>query len=33
MDAATPGSYIGTGEKLQDVAPFDGEVFVGAIFS
>ncbi len=28
-----PISYIGTGEKLQDVAPFDAEVFVNAIFS
>jgi fused signal recognition particle receptor len=30
---AIPISYIGTGEKLQDVAPFDAEVFVNAIFS
>jgi fused signal recognition particle receptor len=29
----TPISYIGTGEKLEDVAPFDAEVFVDAIFS
>jgi len=28
-----PISYIGTGEKLQDVAPFDAEVFVNAVFS
>jgi fused signal recognition particle receptor len=28
-----PISYIGTGEKLQDVAAFDAEVFVNAIFS
>jgi fused signal recognition particle receptor len=28
-----PISYIGTGENLQDVAPFDAEVFVNAIFS
>jgi fused signal recognition particle receptor len=28
-----PISYIGTGEKLQDMAPFDAEVFVDAIFS
>ena len=28
-----PISYIGTGEKLQDMAPFDAEVFVNAIFS
>jgi len=28
-----PVSYIGTGEKLQDMAPFDAEVFVNAIFS
>jgi fused signal recognition particle receptor len=27
-----PISYIGTGEKLQDMAPFDAEVFVDAIF-
>ena len=27
-----PISYIGTGEKLQDMAPFDAEVFVNAIF-
>jgi fused signal recognition particle receptor len=26
-----PISYIGTGEKLQDIAPFDAEVFVNAI--
>jgi len=26
-----PISYIGTGEKLQDMAPFDAEVFVNAI--
>jgi fused signal recognition particle receptor len=28
-----PIYYIGTGEKLQDIAPFDAEVFVNAIFS
>ncbi len=28
-----PIHYIGTGEKLQDMAPFDAEVFVNAIFS
>ena len=28
-----PISYIGTGENLQDMAPFDAEVFVDAIFS
>ena len=28
-----PISYIGTGEKLQDMARFDAEVFVNAIFS
>jgi len=28
-----PISYIGTGEQLQDMAPFDPEVFVNAIFS
>jgi fused signal recognition particle receptor len=28
-----PISYIGTGEKLQDLTPFDAEVFVNAIFS
>jgi fused signal recognition particle receptor len=28
-----PIAYIGTGEKLQDMAPFDAEVFVNAIFS
>jgi len=28
-----PISYIGTGEKLQDMAPFDAEGFVNAIFS
>jgi len=28
-----PISYIGTGEKLQDMAPFNAEVFVNAIFS
>jgi fused signal recognition particle receptor len=28
-----PISYIGTGEELQDVAAFDAEVFVNAIFS
>jgi fused signal recognition particle receptor len=27
-----PISYIGTGEKLQDMAPFDAETFVNAIF-
>jgi fused signal recognition particle receptor len=26
-----PISYIGTGEKLRDIAPFDAEVFVNAI--
>jgi fused signal recognition particle receptor len=28
-----PISYIGTGERLQDMAPFDAKVFVNAIFS
>jgi len=28
-----PISYIGTGEKLEDMAAFDAEVFVNAIFS
>jgi len=28
-----PISYIGTGEKVQDMAPFDAEIFVNAIFS
>jgi len=28
-----PISYIGTGEKVQDMTPFDAEVFVNAIFS
>jgi len=28
-----PISYIGTGEKLQDITPFDAEVFVNAIFA
>jgi len=28
-----PISYIGTGEKLQDITPFDAKVFVNAIFS
>jgi len=28
-----PISHIGTGEKLQDMAPFNAEVFVNAIFS
>lgn len=28
-----PISHIGTGEKLQDMAPFDAETFVNAIFS
>jgi fused signal recognition particle receptor len=28
-----PIAYIGTGERLQDFAPFDAEVFVNAIFS
>jgi len=28
-----PISYIGTGEQLQDMTPFDAEVFVNAIFS
>jgi fused signal recognition particle receptor len=28
-----PISYIGTGEKLQDMAPFDAETFINAIFS
>lgn len=28
-----PISYIGTGEKLQDMAPFSAEAFVDAIFS
>jgi signal recognition particle GTPase len=26
-----PVSYIGSGEKLEDIAPFDAEVFVNAI--
>ncbi len=28
-----PISYIGTGEELQDMAPFDADAFVNAIFS
>jgi fused signal recognition particle receptor len=28
-----PISYIGTGEKVQDMTPFDAEVFVNVIFS
>jgi fused signal recognition particle receptor len=28
-----PISYIGTGEQLQDMAPFDAKVFIDAIFS
>ncbi len=32
-DLHIPVAYIGTGEKLQDIAPFDAEVFVKAIFS
>jgi len=28
-----PISYIGTGEKVQDMAPFDAKTFVDAIFS
>ena len=28
-----PIAYIGTGEKLQDITPFDAETFVNAIFS
>ena len=28
-----PISYIGTGEKLEDMATFDAEIFVNAIFS
>ena len=28
-----PVSYIGTGEQIQDMTPFDAEVFVNAIFS
>ena len=28
-----PISYIGTGEQLQDMTPFDAEAFVNAIFS
>jgi len=28
-----PISYIGTGEQLQDMAPFNAKVFVDAIFS
>ncbi|HEU65859.1 MAG TPA: hypothetical protein ENN57_04235, partial [Chloroflexi bacterium] len=28
-----PISYIGTGEKLEDIAPFDAQVFVDSIFS
>lgn len=32
-DLRIPVAYIGTGEKLQDMASFDAEVFVKAIFS
>jgi len=32
-DLNIPIAYIGTGEKLQDIAPFDAEAFVNAIFS
>jgi fused signal recognition particle receptor len=28
-----PITYIGTGEQLDDIAPFDADTFVGAIFS
>jgi fused signal recognition particle receptor len=28
-----PISYIGTGEQLQDIAPFDAKVFIDVIFS
>ena len=28
-----PITYIGTGEKMQDIAPFDAETFVDAILS
>jgi fused signal recognition particle receptor len=28
-----PIQYIGTGENLNDMAPFDSKLFVGAIFS
>jgi fused signal recognition particle receptor len=27
-----PIQYIGTGEKLEDMAPFDGQTFVEALF-
>jgi fused signal recognition particle receptor len=32
-DLNIPIFYIGTGEKLEDMAPFDAKVFVDAIFS
>lgn len=32
-DLKIPIAYIGTGERLQDLAPFNAEVFVNAIFS
>ncbi len=32
-DLHIPVAYIGTGERLQDIASFDAEVFVEAIFS
>jgi fused signal recognition particle receptor len=32
-DLNIPVAYIGTGERLQDIASFDAEVFVKAIFS
>jgi len=32
-DLHIPVAYIGTGERLQDIASFDAEVFVKAIFS
>jgi len=32
-ELSIPIAYIGTGEKLEDVAPFDAEVFVNAIFA
>ena len=32
-DLNIPVAYIGTGERLQDMASFDAEVFVKSIFS
>jgi len=32
-ELSIPISYIGTGEQLRDMAPFDAQVFVDAIFS